>query len=103
VLAAATALAEPVHSIALAGVTGGDGFDERALATVEELVLAALDNTGRVRVVGRTEIAQRIGWERARRLATCADAACAAELAGRAGRRRRSRWPRSRARASPSY
>jgi len=77
--------AAPPRTVALMGVTGGAGFDERAVGTVEELLLVALQHTGRLRVTGQSDIARLVGFERRRQLAGCEDSSCLAELAGALG------------------
>lgn len=77
--------AEAKLSVAFLGVTAGTGVDARTAATVEELLLAGLDETGGFRVVGRSDVARLLGFEREKQMVGCSDGACAAELAGALG------------------
>jgi len=73
------------HSVAMLGVNGGAGFDSKVLGTVEELLLSALEATGRFEVTSRSDISQLIGFERQKQLLGCTDTTCVAELAGALG------------------
>jgi len=92
-LAAALVAAAPAHAaapararIALVGVTAGEGISDKTAAMVEELLLNALDRTRRFSTVGRSDIANLIGFERQRQLAGCEQStSCVAEIAGALG------------------
>jgi len=72
--------------LALLGVTAGDGVGDKTAATAEEILLNALYATERFEVVGRSDIANLIGFERQKQLAGCKeDVSCAAEIAGALG------------------
>jgi len=66
VLAAAAAQAAPAppgrHTVAMLGVASGAGFDPKVVATVEEMLLVALDQTGRFAVTGQSDIARLVGF-----------------------------------------
>lgn len=70
------------ESVAMLGVSGGAGFDPRVVGTVEELLLAALDHTGRFAVIGQSDIARLVGFEKQKQMAGCTDTGCLAEIAG---------------------
>lgn len=85
-LAATPAAAAPARpSIAMLGVSGGAGFDPRILTTIEELLLTDLQNLHRFEVVGQSDIARLIGFERQKQMMGCSDSACMAEMAGALG------------------
>jgi len=72
--------------IALMGMSAGAGVADKVAATAEEMLLTALFRTGRFDVVGRSDIANLIGFERQKQLAGCTeDVSCAAEIAGALG------------------
>jgi len=75
------------RSVALLGITGGTGLDAKMLASLEEVVLAALSSEGRfARVVGRSDIASVLGWEEKKQKLGCDESsACIAEVAGALG------------------
>jgi len=75
--------APPRARIAMLGVAAGEGIGEKTAATVEEILLTAMHRTERFDVVGRSDIANLIGFERQKQLAGCKeDISCAAEIAG---------------------
>jgi len=81
------AAAEPARvRIAMLGGAPGPGIDEKTAASVEELLLNALQRTGRFALIGRSDIAGLIGFERQKQLVGCnQDNQCAAEIAGAMG------------------
>jgi len=80
------ALAAERPRMALMGVSAGEGIGEKTAATAEEMLLNALYRTDRFEVVGRSDIANLIGFERQKQLAGCKDdTSCAAEIAGALG------------------
>jgi len=61
-------------------------MDPKTLETVEELILGALADTGRFKVVGRSDLGAVMGFEKQRQALGCEQsAACLAEIAGALG------------------
>jgi len=83
---AAPAAADGRPRLAVLGVTGGEGFTPKQITTIEELLLVALQESGRIKVVGRTDLDTLVGLEKQRQMAGCSDnVTCIAELAGALG------------------
>lgn len=77
---------EPRPTLAVLGVKAGEGFSEREVATIEELLLGALQRPGRLKVTGRSDVSMLLGLEAQKQALGCdADVACLAELAGALG------------------
>jgi hypothetical protein len=94
VLAAAPAAgAAPKHpkprpskqSLAVVAVTRGEGFSDRQVDTIEELLLAALDETGHFKVTGRSDIKALLTLESQKQAVGCEDDGCMAQIAGALG------------------
>jgi len=81
-----TAAAAERATVAVLGVRAGEGFTDREIATIEELLLGALQSSGRLKVTGRSDVTVLLGLEAQKQAMGCdADAACVAELAGALG------------------
>lgn len=72
--------------IALVGVSAGEGISKKTALMAEEMLLNALHRTERFAVVGRSDIANLIGFEQQKQLVGCQEnLSCAAEIAGALG------------------
>jgi len=72
--------------VAVIALSTGEGVSEKTAGMIEEALLNALHRTGRFTVVGRSDVASLIGFERQKQLAGCSESAsCAAEIAGALG------------------
>jgi len=87
VLSHAAVAATPARrSIAVLGVGGGGGYDAKAIALIEELVVGALDATGRLRVTSRGDVESLIGFEKKKQALGCQESsACLSEIVGALG------------------
>jgi len=84
--APARAADKPRTRLALISLATGEGISRKSADVVEEALLNALARTGRFQVVGRSDVASLIGFEREKQLAGCSDdTSCAAEIAGALG------------------
>jgi len=64
----------------------GEGISPKTASMTEEMLLNAMHRTRRFSAVGRSDIANLIGFERQKQLAGCSeDTSCAAEIAGALG------------------
>jgi TolB-like protein len=67
-------------------VRAGEGVSPKIAATVEEVLLTALDRTGRFRLTGRSDLAALLDLKQRQQMAGCEDnAACVANIAGSLG------------------
>jgi TolB-like protein len=71
--------------LAVLSVRGGQGFSSQELASFEEVLLSALEGTGRFRVVGRTDIATMLDLEAKKQAAGCEEDGCMTAIAGSLG------------------
>jgi len=84
--AAAGAPAPVRRALAVLAVDPPPGIDKATAELVESLLLNAFQDDGRLRVVGRQDVASILGLEKQRQAFGCdADAACIAEIAGALG------------------
>ena len=67
------------------GVTGGEGFSNRQLGTIEDLILGDLQKDARLDVVGKSDIATLLGVEAKKEALGCDEGSCLTELAGAVG------------------
>ncbi len=75
-----------VLSMALLRVTGGEGVTAKEAATIEEVLLTALDRTGRFKMIGRSDIAALLDLESRKQMVGCDEnAACMTEIAAALG------------------
>src|SRR3954463_15382887 len=75
-----------VLSMALLRVTGGEGVTAKEAATIEEVLLTALDRTGRFKMIGRSDIAALLDLEARKQVVGCEEnAACMTEIAAALG------------------
>ena len=75
--------AERLKSLALVTVSQGEGFSEKQVRTIEEVILASLEGTRRFKVVGRADIDALLTLDARKQVAGCADdAGCLAQIAG---------------------
>jgi len=82
-LTAATAAAAEPPRVALLGLTAGDGITDKQAQTLEDLLMSALYRTERFNLVGRSDIAGLLGFERQKQMLGCTgDTSCVAEIAG---------------------
>lgn len=73
-------------TLAMLGLHAGAGMSPETLGTIGELLLTALDSTGRFTVTGRSDLVAVLGLERERQLLGCdANTECMAEIAGALG------------------
>lgn len=83
---ASAPLADKRHKVAMLGLTAGSGFDAKTLGTIEELLLGALEATGKFAVTGRSDLGALVGLDQQKQILGCDDdAACVTELAGALG------------------
>jgi len=81
--AAAAAGATELPRVAMLGLTAGDGIADKQAQVLEDLLMNALYRTERFNLVGRSDIAGLIGFERQKQMLGCeGDNACVAEIAG---------------------
>lgn len=84
--AARSASAAARVRIAMLGLNAGEGITEKTAAMAEEMLLNALHRTRRFAVVGRSDVANLVGFERQKQIVGCKDdTSCAAEIAGSMG------------------
>jgi len=73
-------------SLYVMGVTGGEGFSQKLVGSIEELVQQAFGDTGRFSLLGRSDVSALISVERQRELMGCVDdSRCITEIAGALG------------------
>ena len=73
-------------SLGLLSVTKGEGFSDKQINTIEEVLLTAFEATGRFKVIGRTDISALMGLETKKEAVGCTeDTACVAQIAGALG------------------
>jgi hypothetical protein len=73
-------------SLGLLQVTAGEGFTDRQISTIEEVLLTSFEATGRFKVIGRSDINALLGLESKKEALGCdADTACVAQVAGALG------------------
>jgi curli biogenesis system outer membrane secretion channel CsgG len=73
------------QTLALVQVTGGEGYNEAQTRTFEEMLLTALDATGRFKVVGRTDFDALLTLEAKKQAVGCGDSDCLVQIAGALG------------------
>ncbi len=84
-LSTAASAAEQLPKLALANVGAGEGVSIKTAATVEELLLGALEDTHRFKVIGSSDISGLLSFEQKRQAVGCTEDSCMAELAGALG------------------
>lgn len=68
------------------GVTGGEGFSQKQLGTIESLVLDALQRDPKLEVIGKADLAALLGVEQQKQALGCDESSsCMAEIAGATG------------------
>jgi len=83
---AGRAEAERPPKVVVLGVTGGEGFTEKLLGSIDELVQEAIHDAAGFSVIGRGDIAALLGLERQKQLSGCAaEMSCVAEIGGSLG------------------
>jgi len=84
--AAAPRSDKTLPSLYVMGVTGGEGFSQKLVGSIEELVQQAFGDTGRFSLLGRSDVSALISVERQRELMGCVDdSRCITEIAGALG------------------
>jgi len=73
------------QSLALVAVTRGEGFSDRQSGTLQELLLTALQTTGRFKVIGQSDIDALLTIEARKQAVGCGDTECMVQLAGALG------------------
>lgn len=73
------------QSLALVAITRGEGFSQGEIQTLQELLLNALDATGRFKVIGQSDIDAILTLEAKKEAVGCTDTGCMVQIAGALG------------------
>jgi TolB-like protein len=86
--AGAAAAEQPRDSrpvLVLLQLRGSNTFNTEELGSLEDLILSALDHTGRFRVIGRSDIQSMLDFDARKQASGCDDTGCMTQIAGALG------------------
>ena len=75
----------PTQKVAVWAIQAAQGLSPGAAQILEDVIATELARTGRFQVVGRTDLAAVLGYERQRQVLGCAESSCLAEIGGAVG------------------